>query len=152
MLILLFVIFVTLFVLASIFINEYDHDIFRFITQACTVIGAAITVIAFVCVAYDFSKTMVIDDMITMYTEENQNIESQIDVIVRKYMDYESGTFTELKNDSSITLVSLYPELKSDELVQTQISTYQVNNAKLKELKEAKINTRVYKWWLYFGK
>lgn len=26
------------------------------------------------------------------------------------------------------------------------------NNAKLKELKEAKINTRVYKWWLYFGR
>ena len=152
MLILLFVIFVALFILASIFIDEYDHEIFKGITQVCTVIGAAITVIAFVCVSYDFSKTMVIDDMITMYTEENQNIESQIDVIVSEYMDYECGTFAELKADSSITLVSLYPELKSDELVQTQIATYQANNAKLKELKEAKINTRVYKWWLYFGK
>lgn len=152
MLILLFVIFVALFILASIFIDEYDHDFFRFITQICTAIGAVITVIAFVCVAYDFSKTMVIDDMITMYAEENQNIENQIDVIVSEYMDYESDTFTELKGDSSITLVSLYPELKSDELVQAQIATYQANNAKLKELKEAKINTRVYKWWLYFGK
>ena len=152
MLILLFVIFVALFILASVFIDEYDHDFFRFITQICTVIGAAITVIAFICVAYDFSKTMVIDDMIAMYTEENQNIESQIDVIVGEYMDYESGTFAELKGDSSITLVSLYPELKSDELVQTQIATYQANNAKLQELKEAKISTRVYKWWLYFGK
>lgn len=152
MLILLFVIFVALFILASIFIDEYKHYILRFLTQTCTVIGAAITVIAFVCVAYDFSKTMVIDDMIAMYTEENQNIESRIDVIVGEYIDYESGTFAELKGDSSITLVSLYPELKSDELVQTQIATYQANNAKLKELKEAEINTRVYKWWLYFGK
>lgn len=152
MLILLFIIFVALFILASIFIDEYDHDTFRCITQICTVIGAAITVIAFVSVVCDFSNTMVIDDMITMYTEENQNIENQIDVIVSKYMDYESGTFAELKDNSSITLVSLYPELKSDELVQTQIATYQSNNAKLKELKEAKINTRVYKWWLYFGK
>lgn len=152
MLILLFVIFVTLFILASIFIDEYDHDIFRAFTQICSATGAAITVIAFVCVAYDFSKTTVIDDMITMYTEENQNIENQIDMIVSEYMDYESGTFAELKGDSSITLVSLYPELKSDKLVQTQISTYQANNTKLKELKEAKINTRVYKWWLYFGK
>lgn len=152
MLILLFVIFVALFVLASIFIDEYNHDIFKAITQMCTVVGAAIIVIAFVCIAYSFSKTMVIDDMITMYTEENQNIENQIDVIVSKYMDYESGTFSELKTNSSITLVSIYPELKSDELVQTQISTYQANNAKLKELEEAKINTRVYKWWLYFGR
>ena len=152
MLILLLVVFVALFILGSIFIDDYDHETFRFITQLCTVVGAVITVIDFACVAYDFSKTMVIDDMIAMYTEENQNIESQIDVIVGEYMDYESGTFAELKGDSSITLVSLYPELKSDELVQTQIATYQANNAKLKELKEAKINTRVYKWWLFFGK
>lgn len=56
MLILLFVIFVTLFILASIFIDEYNYDIFKWFIQLCTVIGTAITVIAFVCVAYDLSK------------------------------------------------------------------------------------------------
>lgn len=152
MLILLFVIFVALFILASVFIDGYHHDFFQFVTQACTVIGAAVSIIAFVIVIVLFSNTMVIDDMIAMYTEENQNIENQIDVIVSKYMEYEGSTFESLKSDSSITLVSLYPELKADELVQTQIATYQSNNAKLKELKEAKINARVYKWWLFFGK
>lgn len=152
MLILLFVIFVSLFILGSIFIDEYDHEIFRFIIQLCTTIGAAITIIAIVVVAYDFSASMVIDEKIAMYTEENQKIENQIDVIVSEYMEYESGTFEDLTADSSIVLVSLYPELKADELVQTQIATYQANNEKLKELKEAKINVRVTKWWLYFGK
>ena len=152
MLILLFVIFVALFILGSVFIDECDYGFFRFIVQFCTVIGVAVTVISFACVVCNFSKTVVIDDMIAMYTEENQNIENQIDVVVSKYMDFESGTLTELKGDSAITLVSLYPELKSDELVKTQIATYQANNEKLKELKEQKINARVYKWWLYFGK
>lgn len=152
MLILLFVIFVALFILGSVFIDDYEHDCFRFITQLCTAAGAAITMIFIINAAYELSKTVVIDDMIAMYTEENQNIESQIDVIVSKYMEYESDTFAELKGDSSITLVSLYPELRSDELVKAQIATYQSNNAKLKELKESKINVRVYKWWLYFGK
>lgn len=149
MLILLIVVFVLLFILGSCLIN--DDGLLAF-TQACTVVGAAISIIAFVCVSVSFSKTVVIDDMIAMYTEENQNIENQIDVVVSKYMEFESDTFIGLKSDSAITLVSLYPELKSDELVKTQIATYQSNNEKLKELKEKKINTRVYKWWMYFGK
>lgn len=152
MLILLFIIFITLFILASIFIDDYEHEIFKFITQACTVIGAAVSVISFIFIVYSLSKTMIIDEMIAMYTEENQNIENQIDIVVKEYMNYESATFVELKDNSSITLVSLYPELKSDELVQTQIATYQANNKKLKELKKLKISSRVYKWWIYFGK
>lgn len=148
MLILLIVIFVALFILGSWFIEE---DGLLVLVQICTVLGAAISLIAFVCVSVSLSETTVIDDMIAMYAEENKNIENQIDAVVSKYMEFEGGTLTGLKSDSAITLVSLYPELKSDELVKTQIATYQANNEKLKELKEKKINTRVYKWWMYFG-
>lgn len=152
MLILLFVSFIVLFFLASVFIDDYYHDFLRIIIQFITATGAAIVMVAFVIVAYDFSASMVIDEKIAMYAEENQKIENQIDLIVSEYMEYESGTFEKLNADSSIALVSLYPELKSDELVQTQIATYQANNTKLKQLKEAKLNARVSKWWLYFGK
>lgn len=151
MLILLFFIFVALYILASLFIDECEHDVFKCITQMCTVVGTAITILVFIGVCATYSETLVIDDIIAMYTEENENIESQIDVIVREYMNYERNSFTELKGDSSITLVSLYPELKTDELVKTQINTYQANNEKLKELKEKKIKANIYSWWLFFG-
>lgn len=93
----------------------------------------------------------VIDTKIAMYQEENKAIETQMDVLVDKYMDYESKTLGDLKGESSITLVSLYPELKSDELVKQQIKVYTDNNDKIKQLKESKINTSTWKWWLYFG-
>ena len=93
----------------------------------------------------------VIDSKITMYQEENKAIETQMDVLVDKYMDYESKTLGDVKGESSITLVSLYPELKSDELVKQQIQVYTENNDKIKQLKEEKINVSVWKWWLYFG-
>ena len=93
----------------------------------------------------------VIDNKIAMYQEENKAIETQMDVLVDKYMDYESKTFGDLKGESSITLVSLYPELKSDELVKQQIMVYTDNNDKIKQLKEKKINISTWKWWLYFG-
>ena len=93
----------------------------------------------------------VIDSKIAMYQEENKAIETQMDVLVDKYMDYESKTLGDLKGNSSITLVSLYPELKSDELVKQQIKVYTDNNDKIKLLKEEKINISIWKWWLYFG-
>lgn len=50
-----------------------------------------------------------------------------------------------------MTLITLYPELKSDKLVQKQINIYVDNNKKIKILKEKQINGKVLKWWLYFG-
>jgi len=93
-----------------------------------------------------------LDSKIQMYTEENQKIEENIDVLVKQYMDYETDTFGELKNESSITLVSLYPELKANTLVDKQISIYAENNINIKRLKEKTINISNYKWWLYFGR
>lgn len=93
-----------------------------------------------------------VDKKIEMYQEENAIIEQQINDLVTNYMEYEQDTFKDFKSESSITLVSLYPELKSDELVQAQINTYIENNNKIKELKEAAIDLSVLKWWLYFGR
>lgn len=68
-------------------------------------------------------------------------------------MKHEQDTFTELKTDTSyITLVTLYPELKSDELIKSEINLYEKNNKKIIALKEQKIDKTIYKWWLYFGK
>jgi hypothetical protein len=98
------------------------------------------------------SESRTFDEKIAMYTEENANIEADINALVEQYMDYESDTYGELKGENGITLVSLYPELKADTLVNKQIEVYIANNEKIKELKAKKINLTVYKWWLYFGK
>lgn len=93
-----------------------------------------------------------IPEMISMYEEENNQIESQIGELVNKYMEYEGSTFNDLKNEDSVALVSLYPELKSDALVEKQIEVYIENNKKIKNLKKKQIELSTYKWWLYFGK
>lgn len=93
----------------------------------------------------------IIDEKIEMYSQENAKIEADIDALVAEYMVYESSTLADLRGDNAIALVSLYPELKSDELVKAQIDIYRANAEKIKELKEAKLEIRVAKWWLYFG-
>ena len=93
-----------------------------------------------------------IDKKIAMYEEENTKIEQQIADVVTQYQEYEAGIFTEVTPESAMTLVTLYPELKSDTLVQSQIEVYADNNTQIKELKCKAINASVYRWWLYFGK
>lgn len=97
------------------------------------------------------SNGRTIDEKISMYQEENNKIEKQLDTLVSNYMNYESNTYEKFKSESSVTLVSMYPELKSDKLVEEQISVYEENNKKIRELKEDKIDLKVKKWWLYFG-
>lgn len=93
-----------------------------------------------------------IDEKIAMYEEENTKIEQQIADVVNQYQKYESGIFTEVAPEGVMTLVTLYPELKSDTLVQSQIEVYIENNKAIKELKSMTINASFYRWWLYFGK
>lgn len=113
---------------------------------------SAVALIATICLGVAMSNLAVIDDKISMYQEENTRIEEQISATVTQYQEYETEIFTEVKPESSITLVALYPELKSDTLVQEQIRIYTNNNQKIKELKELQINGTVIRWWLYFGK
>ena len=93
----------------------------------------------------------VIDDRIVMYEEENARIEQQIADVVEQYQKYETDIFREVAPESAVTMVSLYPELKSDSLVQAQIEVYTENNKTIRDLRDKQIKGNVYRWWLYFG-
>ena len=96
---------------------------------------------------------MTIDDRIAMYQEENALIEQRVASTVDKYMQFERDVMVEVSpEDDIITLVALYPELKSDELVKQEMQLYIDNNKTIKELKAKKINKRVHKFLLYFGR
>ena len=114
---------------------------------------AIVMIVQICCLVPKVATASTIDDKIAMYQEENATIEKDIDRIVEQYLEHEHNTFADLKTDeSSITLVTLFPELKSDALVQQQLKIYVANNAEIKLLKEKKIDLVQLRWLLYFGK
>lgn len=131
---------------------DYGKDeigtIFQIVGTVTTIISTMVAIVLLVCVLNRFN----IEKKIALYEEENVKIEQQIADMVKQYQEYETGIFTEVSPKDSITLVALYPELKSDILVQSQINVYVENNKTIKELKSSAINAPVYRWWLYFGK
>lgn len=150
MVIILFLLFLILWIIFMCLIN-YDEELF-FGLSAIFGILSFISFVVLILLVVNLSKGATIDDRMSMYQEQNQKIEKDISVLVENYMNYESETFKECSSNSSITLVSLYPELKSDSLVEQQCTLYTTNNEKIIKLKEQQINLKIIKWWLYFGK
>lgn len=118
-------------------------------------IGAIILCLSVICtigVGVRYSSRITIDERIEIYRSENAQIEHQISVIVNDYMKYETETFEKFKDESSITLVNLFPELKANELVAKQIEVYIENNKAIKSLEYEKTQYKIDAWWLFFGR
>ena len=138
----------------ALFVAAYYTDGEGFYVGGVFSVIIAIAIIVAICIiAPKVATAKIYDEKIAMYQEENRQIEEQIDTIVKEYLKHEKEVFEDAKTESSpITLVTLYPELKSDKLVSKQINIYVMNNEKIKQLKEEKINIAKEKWILYFGK
>lgn len=151
MLIVLLAVFVALIVFSF---HLYNHCDAEMVSEAIGIISAivsAIIIVVMVVLGIKISKAPIMDNKIALYEETNAEIDEQISDMVTQYKDYEAGTLADLKTDSAITLVNLYPELKSDELVQSQMDVYISNKKQIMSLKEEKLSMKPRRWWLYFG-
>lgn len=144
MIIVLLIISVALFIYLACC---YDFD-----TATIAVVGFVIKLGVLIYLLAQLIGLRVIDNKIELYKNQNKEIENKVELVVIQYMKHEKDTFVKLKtNESYITLVTLYPELKSDKLIKEEIKLYEENNKKILNLKEQKINEKLYKWWIYFG-
>lgn len=110
-------------VVVSVLLVTYDicDDEICFCSIVVFGIGFLICIGALFYFLHSVIDAKFVKDKIAMYEEQNSKIEEQIDVVVKQYMEYESDTYAMTAPESSITLVSLYPELKSDELVKSRL-------------------------------
>ena len=127
-----------------------DSDICFGISGIGMVVGF-FALVGLIIVGVNVKSLSVIDDRIAMYEEENTRIEQQLADVVEQQQKYETDIFREVAPESAVTMVSLYPELKSDSLVQAQIEVYTENNKTIRDLRDKQIKGNVYRWWLYFG-
>ena len=148
MVLLLLAIFIVLSIITyKAFGNNWDMDWI----PAVFIVGTMICFVAAIILGICVSTGSTIQSRIDMYAEENTHIENDIAVMVEQYMNYEGQVMDKASGESALTLVNLYPDLKTSELVNQQIQIHTDNNAKIKELREEQINLNVMKWWLYFG-
>ena len=150
MILLIFGICILMVVGGSILYDKFDTDAYCYLAILGFALGF-VSFIAIITLGIHVKSLSVIDDRIAMYEEENARIERQVADVVEQYQQYETDIFREVAPESAVTMVSLYPELKSDSLVQAQIEVYTENNKTIRDLRDKQIKGNVYRWWLYFG-
>lgn len=92
------------------------------------------------------------DSQIKVYEEQNDIIIAQIEPLVEKYLNYEKETYSTLKVDSNtLVAMSMYPELKGNEFVQSQIKIIIENQKKITDLRLSKAKLNAYKLWIFVG-
>lgn len=115
-------------------------------------LGALVVFIATLCTIGEVAQLKVIDQKIAVYEQENTRIEQSVTAMVENYINHETNTFAEISEDVSPTMVfSMYPELKSNTLVEKEISVYTENQKELRALKLSRYDKELAKWWLWFG-
>lgn len=151
MILVILAIFIAITVVGAIVDAKSSYSISGTLIAVFGAIGGIVALVAAIILGITTRELIVIDDRIEMYQEENARIEQQIADVVEQYQKYESDIFMEVAPESAVSMVALYPELKSDSLVQAQIEVYVANNNMIKDLKDQQIKGDVYRWWLYFG-
>ena len=142
---LIFIIFVILTVKA---VKDYEEELAIFTGVGAVIAGIALIIVAGCLVDVTYRT----DEMIQIYTEENAEVEKKLENAVQSYMQYEKDIMINVSPDTdTISLISLYPDLKSDRLVESEIETYISNNDKIKELRAGKTMKSTYKFLLFFG-
>lgn len=134
--------------------NNYDEDVEHVYFTLIIVFGI-FSIVFFIWVVSligSVGTAHTVDEKIAMYEAENTAIEERVEATVKNYMHFEATTYGEFKDEDAFSLVSLFPELKSDTLVQQQIEVYVANSQKIKVLKEEKIDLSKAKFKLYFGR
>ena len=119
------------------------------ITALVSIIGALVMFI-------EINNIDRIDGLRLAYLRENNiEIEERVQKAIADYQAYEKETYADHKPTigSDITVaVSMYPQLKSDTMVQALLETYINNNAEIRQITLNGILARPNKsYWLCFG-
>jgi signal transduction histidine kinase len=149
----LFGIFVVVAILMFVFASAcWDFKEAGAIIGVICIICAVVTLlVALLGIMPEYKKLDYIDTKIEYLTEQNAQIDDEIKLIISSYQDHELEFYKEFENVSSTTLITLYPEIKSNELVNKQLDIYFANQQEIKELELKKIEGGVIRWWMYFG-
>lgn len=151
MIFVILVIALIVFFVGCVLWDKYDHENLGIGMTFSGGIAGVISVFALVFLICSVSGGAHIDEKIALYEETNAQIEEHINDVVSDYKSYENDTYEKFDGSNGTEVVSLYPELKANELIQGQMEVYYENQQNILSLKSQKIDLKPCKWWLYFG-
>lgn len=144
----LFILTVVLFIIGLVSYLSYDEDVgFGCYIFSGVLLGITLIVIA----CYNETKVSC-DEKIAVLEEKNELVLKQVEPIINKYLTYEGETLEKLKVSSeNVIALSMFPELKGNEFLKSQIDIIIKNQDEITKLKLDKASLESYKLWIFMG-
>lgn len=147
----LFIIGILLWVIGSIitYQDTYGED------SAFTFVGGFVTIICTIvlCSLYGtyYYNKYTLDSQIGVLEQQNEVVLSQIEPIVNNALTFESETYKELKlsPERIIAIGQMYPDLKNNTFLQTQMEIIIHNQQEITRLKLVKARLKAFKFFIW---
>lgn len=138
---------ISVFAIISSFVIDYEDAVVAF-----SIIGVLVLIILTSCLGCYNATKATVDKRIAVLEQRNDEVITQIEPLVKQYLEYELNTFKDLKPSADkIIAIAQYPNLKGNEFVQTQIKIILENQEKITDLKLDKVGLNAYKLWIFMG-
>ena len=144
----LFILTGFLFIFGVLNYLTYDEDV----GVGCYIFSALLLVATLITLSCYNDTKVSCDKKIAVLEERNELVLKQIEPIVNRYLLYESETLEKVKiNTENIIGLSMYPELKGNEFLKSQIDIIVKNQDEITQLKLSKAELNAYKLWIFMG-
>ena len=144
----LFILTGVLFIFGVLNYLTYDKDM----GCSCYMFFALLLVATLITISCYNDTKVSCDKKIAVLEERNELVLKQIEPIVNRYLLYESETLEKVKiNTENIIGLSMYPELKGNEFLKSQIDIIVKNQDEITQLKLSKAELNAYKLWIFMG-
>lgn len=129
--------------------NEWVSEQPTFI--AGTFIGIVSIIALLSCWGIYSYRTETISSQLEVLETQNEVILSQIEPVIQKALDFESNTYKELKvnPENIITISQIYPDLKNNSFIQTQLNVIIKNQQQITQLKLKKATLNAFHFWIW---
>jgi len=152
MLYLLLILVVILWIIAAFTATDYRGD--SITDQPTFILGIFIGVLSLIAIlscwgVYSY-RTETINSQLEVLESQNAIILSQIEPVIQKALDFESNTYKELKvnPENIITISQIYPDLKDNSFIQTQLNVIINNQQQITQLKLNKATLNAFHFWI----
>lgn len=153
MLYLILILVVILWIIAIFTVNDFRGESIS--EQPTFIIGTFIGIPSFITIiccwgVYSY-RTETINSQLEVLESQNAIILSQIEPVIQKALDFESNTYKELKvnPENIITLSQIYPDLKDNSFIQTQLNVIINNQRQITQLKLNKATLNAFHFWIW---
>lgn len=153
MLYLLLILTLILWIISLFTVNEYRNE---WVSEqptfiAGTFIGMCSIVALLSCWGVYSYRTETISSQLEVLETQNEVILSQIEPVIQKALDFESNTYKELKvnPENIITISQIYPDLKNNNFIQTQLNVIIKNQQQITQLKLNKATLNAFHFWIW---